>query len=133
MTIENDVEDATSDALWTYNGLFDQLAEERRAQDAKWSEQNHPDGTGSEVDKRMAEGCRYICDMNFKRGRGTWKDILLEETYEAFAERNPAKLREELLQVAAVALNWAQAIDRRRTGEPLEVVESWGIDIGGEG
>jgi hypothetical protein len=39
--------------------------------------------------------------------------ILREEVYEAFAEEDPAALRTELIQVAAVAATWVDAIDRR--------------------
>ncbi|TIH26025.1 NUDIX hydrolase, partial [Subtercola vilae] len=42
-----------------------------------------------------------------------WQDILLEEVFEAFAESDTSKLRTELIQVAAVAQQWVEAIDRR--------------------
>jgi len=42
----------------------------------------------------------------------TWWLILREEVFEAAAEDDPAKLREELIQVAAVALKMIDAIDR---------------------
>jgi hypothetical protein len=42
-----------------------------------------------------------------------WVDILEEEVAEAAAESDPAKLRAELVQVAAVAVAWIEAIDRR--------------------
>jgi malonyl CoA-acyl carrier protein transacylase len=43
----------------------------------------------------------------------TWEHILTEEHYEAMAEEDPTRLREELIQVAAVAVAWVEAIDRR--------------------
>lgn len=46
-------------------------------------------------------------------GTVTWWHILREEVFEAAAEEDPDKLRAELVQVAAVALKWAEAIDRR--------------------
>ncbi len=42
-----------------------------------------------------------------------WRDILLEEVFEALAEEEPKELRKELVQVAAVAAQWVEAIDRR--------------------
>ena len=45
-------------------------------------------------------------------GEGTWADILREEYFEALAETDPARLRVELIQVAAVAVAWVEAIDR---------------------
>jgi hypothetical protein len=58
---------------------------------------------------------REACQMATADGRVTWRHILTEEVYEAFAESDPTKLRAELVQVAAVAVQWIQAIDRRPT------------------
>lgn len=90
-----------------------EVIQERVRQDAKWGEQNHPDGTGSEFHVDQAENARRTCDLFFKKGLGTWAHILREEVFEAFAESDPVKLREELVQVAAVAVAWIEAIDRR--------------------
>jgi hypothetical protein len=38
---------------------------------------------------------------------------LLEEVFEAMAEDSPVKLAHELTQVAAVAVAWVEAIERR--------------------
>lgn len=86
---------------------------EREAQDLKWGEQNHPDGTGGEWHARAAVACREACNDAAREGRLTWRDILAEEFEEALAEESPIKLREELVQVAAVAVAWIEAIDRR--------------------
>lgn len=56
---------------------------------------------------------RLECDERHKAGEATWLDILREEVLEAFAEDDPARLRTELVQVAAVAVAWVEAIDRR--------------------
>jgi hypothetical protein len=42
-------------------------------------------------------------------------DIALEEIAEVFAETDEVLLRAELVQSAAVLVNWIGAIDRRRT------------------
>ena len=88
------------------------LANERLRQDAKWGIQNHPNGTGMTVDRDRADKARHVCDVMFRSGMGSWRDILHEEVQEAFAEHDPVKLREELIQVAAVALAWVENIDR---------------------
>lgn len=101
---------------------------ERARQDAKWGEQNHPDGTGAwkvipggearrdevvaEVRAGRAEEDRRACDQAARDGRLSWLHILREEVSEAFAEDGVA-LRRELIQVAAVAVGWIEAIDRR--------------------
>jgi hypothetical protein len=93
------------------------IANERARQDAKWGEQNHPDGTGGPVMRQQADAARAACQYLAKNGGPDWRAILLEEVYEALAEDDPAKLRAELVQVAAVAAAWVAAIDRRKGGE----------------
>lgn len=90
---------------------------ERRSQDRKWGEQNHPDGTGATFRVRAADTQRVITEVAFEKGEGTWALILLEEVAEALAESDPEALRAELIQVAAVAASWVEAIDRRTVKE----------------
>jgi hypothetical protein len=89
-----------------------EILAERERQDAKWGEQNHPNGTGYATDIENATAARLMCERAFSTGYGTWKDILKEEVFEAFAESEPDALRAELIQVAAVATAWCEAIDR---------------------
>ena len=93
-------------------GVLYEVARERSRQDAKWGEQNHHDGTGRAGDRFQAEMAREICKANGP-GQDNWRDILTEEVHEAYAETDPAKLRAELVQVAAVAVAWVESIDRR--------------------
>lgn len=94
--------------------VLQEVLAERIRQDAKWGEQNHPDGTGvSPEQPKLADQARAMCQQAFAEGRGDWAHILFEEVREALAESDPAKLRAELLQVAAVAVAWVEAIDRR--------------------
>jgi hypothetical protein len=111
-------------------GSFDQLAvdrvldevfDERRRQHTKWGEQNHPDGTDL-FWSRLAEAldpkrAKEHCDEGTTHGFLTFAHILVEEVAEALAETDPERLRAELLQVAAVAVSWVEAIDRRRRAE----------------
>ncbi|GAA2159263.1 hypothetical protein [Glycomyces lechevalierae] len=101
--------------------VLDEIAAERARQDAQWGEQNHPDGTGPKVVlaggnawmEEHAEHARRECQTAADAEAVTWRHILREEVYEAFAEFDPAALRAELVQVAAVAVAWIEAIDRR--------------------
>lgn len=88
---------------------------ERIRQIAKFGDQRHPDGTGSTEQQKYVETARRWCQDAFGSGYGTWADILDEEVAEAKAERDPAKLRAELLQVAAVCAAWIYDIDQRPT------------------
>lgn len=99
-------------------GVLAEVQAERERQDAKWGEQNHPDGTGNKSQQDYAEQARKWCQAAFGSGYGTWSDVLAEEVAEVNAEREPAKLRAELIQVAAVAVAWVAAIDRRPAVQP---------------
>ncbi|MEV0441850.1 hypothetical protein AB0I84_06065 [Streptomyces spectabilis] len=98
----------------TLNTVLDEIRTERARQDAKFGEQNHPDGTAADFTARaMRDSARVVCESKAARGALTWVDVLDEEYWEARAETDPAKLRAELVQVAAVAVAWIEAIDRR--------------------
>lgn len=69
--------------------ILEDVKRERERQDRKWGVQNHSD--------------EY------------WLAILAEEFGEvarAFLDKNPENLKEELLQVAAVAVVWLECIER---------------------
>lgn len=89
---------------------------ERVRQEVKWGRQNHKNGTGRPGDAETAEAYKTICRSNTPE-TDNWRDILSEEVYEAYAESDPRLLREELIQVAAVAFAWLGSIDRGTNGE----------------
>lgn len=92
------------------------IANERNQQERKWGEQNHQDSAGPNSRREARQRAKDWQDENACRvsdGTLTWDGILLEEVYEALAEEDHVKLRAELVQVAAVAANWIEAIDRR--------------------
>ena len=79
-----------------------------------WGEQNHPDGTGREEQRQTADTFKSLMKTWAQDDSLTFRDILFEEVLEAYAETDDGALRTELIQVAAVAVTWIQAIDRRR-------------------
>lgn len=98
------------------NDVLSDVADERRRQDRKWGEQNHADHphTGPSADAWAALVALAEAEARASLHRGpTWAAILLEEVGEALQEDDPARLRAELVQVAAVAVAWIQALDRR--------------------
>ncbi|MFI6387446.1 hypothetical protein ACIBHY_53025 [Nonomuraea sp. NPDC050547] len=92
--------------------VLDEIAGERRAQDARWGIQDMPDGT-SPSRTPAADEAKRETSAAADDGTLTWRHILAEEVLEAFAESGSEALRTELIQVAAVAVKWAQALDRR--------------------
>lgn len=85
---------------------------ERDRQMRKWGEQNHPLGFGEKGSRESANFARALCDARAKNGTVTWADILSEEYHEARAEGGLEEAREELIQVAAVAVAMVDWIDR---------------------
>lgn len=94
-----------------------EVSDERRRQDAKWGEQNHPDGTSQPGDIYSMVEAKGLCQESAAAGECTWRLILDEEVKEAFAALATEELRAELVQVSAVAVSWIQAIDRRVPAE----------------
>jgi hypothetical protein len=90
-----------------------EIVGERQNQVRKWGPQHHPDGTHTEFWRPFRDNAIRVSDGNASLGLLTWLDILKEEVYEAFAETDPALLRAELIQVAAVAAAWMEDIDSR--------------------
>lgn len=100
--------------------VLDEVRREREAQDATRGVQRHQSVLDLEPEVRaMHYGipteakAKEQCEEAFKAGRGTWADILVEEMAEAVAAPDEAARREELVQVAAVAIAWIEDIDRR--------------------
>jgi hypothetical protein len=85
---------------------------EQISQDERWGQQNHPDGTGPRYAVK-ADLERARTERAAANGSLTFRHVLAEEVAEAFAEDDPVRLRAELVQVAAVAATWIEAIDRR--------------------
>lgn len=102
------------------------VGRERERQDARFPGQTLPDspvrgvGVGEHEtsvllmdaqarERRAKERVRY----HLSRGVLTWADVLDEEVAEAYAATEAEHLREELVQVAAVAVRWIEDLDRK--------------------
>jgi hypothetical protein len=103
--------------------ILDELIKERRRQDARFPDQHLPNGTpefagrmglvkARDAAQRTRDWAQKVCKGKAARGEVTWWDVLREEFYEVGAETDPARIREELIQVAAVAIRWIEDIDR---------------------
>lgn len=96
------------------NSMVDVLAEvqtERLRQNVLWGIQDHADNTFPlAFDEDTA---KRICEKAFREGKGSWAHILFEEFCEVMCAKTVGDMREELIQLAAVATQWVEAIDRR--------------------
>ncbi|MFF0295572.1 hypothetical protein ACFYST_06175 [Kitasatospora sp. NPDC004614] len=114
-------------ALFSTPGMkqfAEEVDAECQAQITKFGDQCHPNLTGTPISRndarllfaKYAANYRDINNGSFDPRdpdrRLDWTGILLEEVYEAVAEADPAKLRAELIQVAAVCAAWVHDLDR---------------------
>ena len=104
--------------------IYDVTAEIDRQKEI-WGEQNHPSvdpiivGRGSQ---RMCEEyeiptevrAKFMCQEAERKGQLTWAHIAVEELSEAVSAETEEDRREELVQLAAVIVNWIDSIDRNR-------------------
>lgn len=99
--------------------VADVLAErERQRSLGHIDAEDYWDGTGTHLDRALplpsVDAVRSLSESYSAGPTGPrWALVLLEEVLEALAEHNEQRLREELIQVAAVAVRWAGAIDER--------------------
>lgn len=56
-------------------------------------------------------------------GGASWMRLVREEIAEAFQETDPARLEEELIQVAALAVSWVEKL-RERKHAPVQKTEA---------
>ena len=111
------------------------VARERLRQMRKWGEQNHPLGMGPNERSLEIGYDRVELFNNFQLAKYftestnnaagminqlTWRDILLEEVFELLAEGRADKVREEAIQVAAVAVAIVEYVDRTRDIEDVK-------------
>ena len=96
--------------------VLKEVLAERGMQEQKWGVQNHPilhPETCYDIEtyKRVSELHKLRYEARSKDGVLSWYDILMEEVYEVFAEETSEKQREELIQVAAVAVQMVEYLD----------------------
>lgn len=122
---------------WATQQILAEISAERVRQYAKHGDQSRlPDGTGPDIvwsftgpAAWVAEQAKIETDRLAAEGFLTFRTILLEEVAEAFAEHDPSRLRAELVQVAAVAVQWVEAIDRARAAADEHTALSQELDL----
>lgn len=92
--------------------VLDDIATECAAISARWGDQHHPTGA-HRCYRPLRRILQYLCDRAERRGRKTWRHILVEEVVEALAEPcDKAAMRTELVQAGAVIITMIGDLDR---------------------
>ena len=115
----------TSSAECQTIGVLADVRDERGAQFARYgTNETLLDGTGkasrwlAPVSDTSAVSAERLFRENYESfedayGSPTWMHLLREEIAEVFVESDTDRLREELIQVAALAVSWVEKIDAR--------------------
>lgn len=94
--------------------ILGEVLMERRRQVEQWGDQaSLRSGTGKS--QRLFGWDPHTLVVAARRRvyqRRDWFSILLEEVFEALEESDRAKLRAEVVQIAAVAVAWVEKLDR---------------------
>lgn len=102
-------------------GVLAEVFDEREKQMVKWGRQEIPmvlsfdEATiNFQRAEHLREANRYklMNDARAEVKADAWDSILLEELHEAFTESDPAKVRAEMVQTAAVCVAIIECIDR---------------------
>jgi hypothetical protein len=107
-----------ADEVGRLSSIFTEIARERIRQGEQWGEQDHPmlgdsKKKGWFPSRDNLESTLNSCRKQIEEDPN-WFSILLEEFLETFLETEPEKQREEMIQVAAVAVQIIERLDRRR-------------------
>lgn len=101
--------------------VLTEVAAERRRQQQKFGEPDYPLHSRQDATGALTLGRPYGQLANALKAEGArrgpddaWDRIALEELLEAVSETDSAKAREEWIQLAAVAVQIVQVMDRRQ-------------------
>lgn len=112
--------------------ILDLVLIERRAQEARYGKANETILDGSSPNARwllpFSSDPADVIQMKLRSdyeefeeetGSPTWLHLVREEIAEAFQESDPARLAEELIQVAALCVSWIERLVSDQTLESL--------------
>lgn len=103
------------EAVNPIRNLLTRVHYERLRQIELWGEQHHPDiHNGPANLGKIADHWKSVNAGRVEDGSLSWDGILFEEVWEAMAAENPEDRVKELLEVAAVAIAWAEDIESRK-------------------
>lgn len=104
------VEQTLRDAPFELRRVLAELTNERQ----QLASGPYPDGTTPDDHaQEAAEKAIAVASVMDTTGRLTWRHVLEMHIAQAYAQQDPAELREWLLSAAATCVAWAQDIDSR--------------------
>lgn len=112
--MNKELADSEKIAMFNRSLVIADVLTEIGRQDALWGWQNWQSfDKGADYGIPSQVEAKSVLNERFADGVGSWADIFVEEVAEAFDEQGCVEnLREELIQVAAVVIQWVSSIDR---------------------
>ncbi|WP_329793909.1 hypothetical protein V1227_19055 [Lentzea sp. DG1S-22] len=110
----------STERVRTTNGVLAEIRAERNAEVAALGlstsagQPDRADGTGPAF-VGMLHDARHNIDEAARYGVVSWRDMLLEKTSVALTKQDPKDLASSLIEVAALAVEWREALHRRGT------------------
>jgi len=92
--------------------IYQEIVEERERQYEKLGERNYPMLNSRNRVENMKTHAHNFRVINASTKYKCWHDVLMGEVYEVFAETDPVKQRENLIQTAAVVVRIIECLDR---------------------
>ncbi len=105
--------------MWVFIGLMHEVTNEARRQDAAYGWESKLDllerSSSHETIARL-EDLEVYARIRQDASNHSHLDLLVEELAEVASEDDPEKMEVELVQLATLALSWAQASREKRGG-----------------
>jgi hypothetical protein len=113
-------------------GILDEIAVRRARQRTAYGADEHalPDGTGQYPEIIDADATRMVCEQAAEGGYLDWLHIVRAAAGQVYAESRRTELRTALVDLAAFATGWIQALDHRTDGitAPMALVDQPPVD-----
>jgi hypothetical protein len=92
--------------------VLDEVLSDRRFSRIHYGERNFPDGTSEFYAPEFLRAEKNVVQQH-EQGTLTWRDLLMREAIGATCPTDPGDLRDELVELASLVVEWIEAIDRR--------------------
>jgi hypothetical protein len=95
--------------------VLDEVLDDRRFSHTYHDERNLPDGTSEFYKPEFAKAAKNAVQQR-EQGTLTWRDLMMVTAISATLVTDPEDLRDELVELASLVVEWIEAIDRREEG-----------------
>ena len=92
--------------------VLNEVLDDRRFSHSYHNERNFPDGTSEFYLPEFYKAAKNAVQQR-EQGTLTWRDMMMVTAISATLVTDPEDLRDELVELASLIIEWIEAIDRR--------------------